>query len=240
MAGKSPKRMPVNSGDAEGEEEDAPVDADGGAVLADARNIARADGEQRADADEAEDEAEDAAGEGEQNAFGEQLADDARAAGSHGGANGEFTLAAGGADEQKIGDVGAGDEEDEADGSEEDEERRAHIADDGVAERLDAEVVFGVEHVGIARRNWSAASFHLGVGLGEGHAGLEATSDEEVVALVVAVGVDLEGKPEVGRRIGIEGFSDDADDGVRLDCRASEPCRRCADRHQICAATGRS
>ena len=92
----------------------APVDADGGPMLADARNVAGVEGEQGAHADEAEDESEDTSGDGEQNAFREQLADDARAARSHGGTNGEFTLASCSADEQEIGDVGAGDEEDEA------------------------------------------------------------------------------------------------------------------------------
>ena len=112
--GERPKRMPVTSEDTEGEGEHAPVNADGRAVFADARNVARADGEQGAHAGEAEHQPEDAAGEGEQNAFSEQLADDARAAGSHRGTNGEFALASGGADEQKVGDVGAGDEQHEA------------------------------------------------------------------------------------------------------------------------------
>ena len=123
MAGKSPKRMPVSSGDAEGEGEDAPVDADGGSIFADAGDVAGAEGEQGAHADVAEDETEDAAGEGEQNAFRQKLADDAATRCAHGDADGEFTLAARGADEEQVCYVGAGDEQDEADRSEEDEER---------------------------------------------------------------------------------------------------------------------
>ncbi len=137
MAGKRPKRMPVSSEMPRVKSEHAPVDADGGAVFADAGNVARADGEQSAHADEAEDQAEDTAGDGEQNAFGEQLADDAPAARAHGGPNGEFAFAAGGADQQQIGDVGAGDEQHEAHRSEQDEQGRAHVADDGVAQGLD-------------------------------------------------------------------------------------------------------
>ncbi len=216
MAGKSPKRMPVKQRDAEGEEEDAPVDADGGSVFADAGQAGGADGEQGANAGVAEDEAEDAAGEGEDDAFGEELTDDAGAARAHGGADGEFTLAAGGADEQKIGDVGAGDEQDEADGSEQDEERLTRAGDDGVAQRLDAEAVFGVHVVGMEAAVLIGGQFELGVGLGQRHAGLEAAGDKKVVAQVGAVGLDLEGNPDIGLGIGDEGFSEDTDDGVGL------------------------
>ncbi len=116
-------------------------------MFADAGEAGGADGEQGANAGVAEDEAEDAADEGEDDAFGQQLTDDACAARAHGGANGEFTLAAGGADKEKVGDVGAGDEQNEADGAEEDEERVTSAGDDGVAQRLDAEAVFGVHIV---------------------------------------------------------------------------------------------
>ena len=52
-----------------------------------------------------------AAGEGEQEALGEQLTDDALAACAESLANGEFASAGGGAGQQQIGDVGAGDEQ---------------------------------------------------------------------------------------------------------------------------------
>ena len=152
----------------------------------------------------------------EHDAFGEQLADDAGAAGAHGGADGEFTLAAGGADEQQVGDVGAGDEQDEADGSEQDEEGIARAGDDGVAQRLDAEAVFGSHVVRVEAAELIGGEFELGVGLGEGDAGFEAAGDKEVVAQVGAVGIDLEGNPEIGLGIGDEGFSEHADDGVGL------------------------
>src|SRR5271163_3544227 len=106
-------------------------------MFADAGQAGGADGEQGANAGVAEDEAEDAADEGQDDAFGQQLTDDACAARAHGGANGEFTLAAAGADKEKVGDVGTGDEENEADGAKEDEEGVTSLGDDGVAQRLD-------------------------------------------------------------------------------------------------------
>ena len=216
MAGKSPKRMPVKSEIAEREEEDAPVEADGGSVFADAGQAGGGDGEQRAHAGVAKDEAEHAAGDREDDGFGEELADDTGAAGAHGGADGEFTLAAGSADEQEIGDVGAGDEEDEADGSEKDEEGFARAGDDRVAERLDAEAVFGSHVVRVEAAVLIGGQFELGVGLGERHAGFETAGDKKVVAEVGAVGLDLEGNPDIGLGIGDEGFSEDTDDGVGL------------------------
>ena len=148
-------------------------------------------------------------------AFGEELADDAGAAGAHGGTDGEFALAAGGADEEEVGDVGAGDEQDEADGAEEHIERGACAGDDGVAQRLHAEAGFGIGERPAATE-LTVGELHLGVGLCKGDAGLEAGRGHEVMALVGAVGVDLEGKPDVGGGIGLVGFADDADDGVGL------------------------
>ena len=69
MAGKSPKRMPVSSEMPRVKSEDAPVEADGGSVFADAGEIGGADGEQRAHAGVAEDEAENAAGDARARCF---------------------------------------------------------------------------------------------------------------------------------------------------------------------------
>ena len=57
----------------------------------------------------------------EQHAFGEQLADDAAAAGADGGADGDLARAAGGARQQQVGDVGAGDQQHAADRAQQDE-----------------------------------------------------------------------------------------------------------------------
>ena len=185
-------------------------------MFADTGKARGADSEQGANAGVAEDEAEDAAGQREDDAFGQQLTDDARAARAHGGANGEFTLAAGCAHEQKVGDVGAGDEENEADRAEQDEEGLTSAGDDGVAQRLDAEAVFGVHILGMKAAILVGDEFELSVGLGEGNAGLEPAGNKEIVAVVGAVGIDLEGDPDVGFGIGDERFSEDTDDGVGL------------------------
>ncbi len=52
--------------------------------------------------------------EGKQNTFDEQLANDAGAAGTHGGAHGQFFLAAGDTRELHVGDIGASNQEDES------------------------------------------------------------------------------------------------------------------------------
>jgi hypothetical protein len=93
------------------------------------------------------------AGGGEEDALGEELPDDAAAARAEGDADGDLAPARGGAREQQVGDVGAGDEQHAADGSEEDVDRRAHVADDLVAERDqdDADGRVGVGVVALER-----------------------------------------------------------------------------------------
>ena len=61
------------------------------------------------------------------------------AAGADGGADRHLAAPADGAGQQQVRDVGAGDEQDEADGADEDPQRAAHVADDLLAQRHDAE-----------------------------------------------------------------------------------------------------
>ena len=91
----------------------------------------------------AEQHAQDAPGDGEQDAFGEELADDAGAAGSQGGADGKLALAAGGAHQQQVGHVGAGDQQHQADGAQQHEQRFAGVADDRVAQRRSRRILVG-------------------------------------------------------------------------------------------------
>ena len=63
-------------------------------------------------------------------------------------ADGDLALAAGGAHQQQVGDVGAGDEQHEADGAGEHEQRLADVADQHLADRIDAE-----------RLHWARAPF---------------------------------------------------------------------------------
>ena len=78
----------------------------------------------------------DAAGERQQHAFGQQLADDAAAAGADRGADRDLALPAGGADQQQVGDVGAGDQQHEADRAEQHQQRRPHVPHELSLQRL--------------------------------------------------------------------------------------------------------
>ena len=67
---------------------------------------------------------------------------------------GDLAPAAGGADEQQVGDVGAGDQQHEADGADQHEQRRAHVADERLAQRLDAEAAV------LARAPWGTSAVY--------------------------------------------------------------------------------
>ncbi len=114
--------------DAEGEEQDGQIrrGSHGDVVVALAE-----EGDEGAGGGEGDAESEEAAGEGEEEGFDEALADDACAAGAEGEASGDFALAGGGAGEEEVGEVGAGDEKNENDDSHEDLERVAVLAAQG-------------------------------------------------------------------------------------------------------------
>jgi hypothetical protein len=82
------------------------------AILTDAWNVSGAERKQQTHARKAEGQAQQPAAQGEGHAFRQQLPDDVPVAGSQGGAGGKFSFSGGGADEQKIGYIGAGDEQD--------------------------------------------------------------------------------------------------------------------------------
>ena len=64
----------------------------------------------------------------------------------------------------------------------------------------------GPDGSGIAAAELVGSELQLRVGLGEGDAGLEASGGEEEVSLVGAVGIELEGQPDVGFGVGDEGL----------------------------------
>ena len=78
--------------------------------------------------DEGQSEPEKAAGEREEQSFDKALTDDTGAAGAEGEAGGDFAQACGGAREEEVGEIGAGDEQDESDDGHEDLERIAVFA----------------------------------------------------------------------------------------------------------------
>ena len=110
-AGATPKRMPVTRQSAQAK---ARTGREGRGVDGDVLVAGECHGEQGVGACISDEQAGDAAQRGENDAFGEELANDAGARGAKGGAEGHFRFAAHAADEEEIGDVGAGDEEDEA------------------------------------------------------------------------------------------------------------------------------
>ena len=95
-----------DDGDAEGEGENGAVDLD----FLQTGDVAGVDGSYDVESPLGDEETGGAAHDGEEKALGEQLADDAQAAGAQGGTDGDFFFARGGAGEQEVGDVGAGDQ----------------------------------------------------------------------------------------------------------------------------------
>ena len=167
------------------------------AVLADARQAGRVDGEQRADADDAENRPEHAAGERQHDALGQQLAHDAAAARADGGAHGNLAPPAGRAHEQQVGDVRAGDQQHEADGADEHQQRRADVGDERFAHRHRREDGVLAERVGELRRVIRRGERQPRVGLLERHAGREARGHPEIVPLVLRVRIELERQPDL-------------------------------------------
>ena len=155
-------------------------------------------------------------------------------------ANGELALASGRAHQQQVGDVGAGDQQHEAHRAHHHQQRRTHIADNGVAQRLNRKSVLRAKRIRVAAAELIGCELHLRVGLGQRHAGLEPPGGHEIVALVGAVGIELKGQPHVGFGIRDEGLSEHADDGVGLIAQREGGSDDVWDCRQICAATDRS
>ena len=188
-------------------------------------------------------------GDGEKNAFGEQLADDTCTACAQCRANRELAPTACGAHQQEVCHVGAGDEQDQPDRPEQHKQRRAHVADDGVAQRLNckAALLVGLRECAQELR---IGKFHLRVGLRQRYAGFEHCGDLEEVSLVGTVRLKLEGQPDLGFGIGRKFAAKNAHDRVPLiaerqgladDIRiAAEPAlpQRVAQHHNFAAVLG--
>jgi len=84
---------------------------------------------------------------GEEYRFGQDLPHNGEAGGTESGADGDFLAAGESLGEDKIGDIGAGDEENESDGTEKDEQGGTNVTDELLAQRKDdgapALVIFG-------------------------------------------------------------------------------------------------
>ena len=124
-AGASPNRSPVASDRSDANSEHAPVEGD----LVEPWNVARADRGQRPLQDERETDAQDAAADGEQHALGQELPDKTPPPRAERGADRELALTPGAAGQEKVRDVGSGDEQDEPDGRGQHEQRGPHAGD---------------------------------------------------------------------------------------------------------------
>ena len=131
------------------------------------------------------------------------------------GADGELAFAACGADEQQISHVGAGDQQDQAHGTQQDKEGFPGLVHDGIAKGLDREFEAGILD-GIQAKKLLERELQLRVGLLQRDARLETRRNPKEVALVGAVGLELEGDPQLRLRIGHEVSPEDADDCVGL------------------------
>ena len=107
------------------EQQHAPVDGD----LVHPWNVARADRGQGPLQHEGEADAQDAAADGEQHALRQELPGKTPRPRAERGADGELALTPGAARQEKVGDVGSGDEQDEPDRRRQHEERRPHAGD---------------------------------------------------------------------------------------------------------------
>jgi len=120
-----------------------------------------------------------------------------------------------GANQQKVSDVGTGNEQHQADGAKHHEQRLARVADDAVAERLNAKLEtragFGEFSVVLGSRQ-----FELCVRLVQHDTGPEHPGDMKVIVHVAADRLELKRDPNVGRGVGEELFPDDANNRVWL------------------------
>jgi hypothetical protein len=130
-----------------------------------------------------------------------------------------------GAHEQQVGYVRAGDQQDESDRADQHAQGQAHVSYECLLKGLDAEACALVEvrefPAKILRRDLEAR-----LGLLESHAGLEAASGLEIVALVGRARIELEGDPDVGRRaelLDVEALADHADHDVGIPTQGDGP-----------------
>ena len=119
---------PGDEGDSESEKQDGHIR---GGVHCDVGIALAEKGDKSASGGEGEAQSEKTAREGKEEGFDEALADDACAAGAECEAGGDFALASGGAGEEEVGEVGAGDEKDQSHDCHENPERVTILTAEG-------------------------------------------------------------------------------------------------------------
>ena len=119
-------------------------------------------------------------GEGDEEALGQKLADQASPAGSGGESNGDFFLTRGGAREQQIRDVGAGNQKDQSDGKQRDS---ASSEDDctslGFSQKCRGVDGEGRASTGVRLIDASGDHREVGARAGEGDSGLQPSDHFE-------------------------------------------------------------
>src|SRR5260370_16835892 len=144
--------------------------------------------------------------------------------GGEGGGGGDFLGGGESLGEDKIGDIGTGNEENESDGTEKDEQGGTNVTDELFAQRKDggapALVIFGIELL-----EASGDGAELGLGLADINSGLEASDDEIVV--IAANGALLsgpgEGHPNLSPIGELESVGHYTDDGIGLAIESNTP-----------------
>jgi hypothetical protein len=183
----------------ESERKNAPICVNRRPILTDVRNVAGADSEEGADADYANNEAECATYNRESYALSKQLPDYAAAAGANGCPDRNLALPAHGAHKQETGNVRASDEQYEADSTREDFLLPDNVTVQGVLHRKEAESAFGT-NAEVARKSATklfCSNSQLRFCFFERDSPLEPACHAEVRVIFPAIGINLEGKPNV-------------------------------------------
>jgi len=136
---EQPEQNAGGQAEKKGEEENFVVDTD---VEIEGDRYGKTEDGESAGGPGGDEDAKEAAKKGEKNAFGEDVAKELCTRGAESDANGHFALASGSLREEKIGDIGAGNEENEEDDK---HERRKKEKDDGFIARRERAGLFEVE-----------------------------------------------------------------------------------------------
>ena len=131
-----------------------------------------------------------------------ELTEERGASGTDGGADGEFASTCPAASEEKIADIGAGDEKDETDGAEKDGEGSLGVTEKKLFEGGGVNAPVLVD-VGIGRGEAGGDGAEFGFGGGDGDAGLEAR--DYGIGVIAAIGELFFGGDEGGEELGVCG-----------------------------------
>ena len=220
-AGNDPERDARRDRDRKRDDDDRAVHTD----VLQPRNVGRLRGHERARRHERNRQAQHRTRRPQDDGFGEQLTEQPDAAGTERRSDRQLRLTRGGARQEQVGDIRAGDQQHEANGAEKHEERRSHVAHDHVGER------HGVERqrvVGLTERHLqlTADSPQVVIDLRERDARLGTADDRQELTAPALRGRRAEGVVVNERRIHIRVVEqpgagrEHADD---LDRRAADP-----------------